>query len=383
MSSDGNSSLPQNTSGEAAIVNGPPQAACPVCGSPLGEKRPAAGDSGVLRALPSEEKRLKPAPLPPRETTLWQQFDRLLVFATFLAFACLYLPWLPGLYGPIQGWKVYYSTPDMTLDELRHWEMVERPESLYSILVAGFIGLLFCRTSRHVGVRDLVASVLLVAGGGYLLTYFAHEWGWCLLYYYVGPYAAFLALALLVVAGLLRTKFMPWIGQSQVFRLLASAFLLTGFFLPWSLDQSGVHLMLVAQNFYWLGIPRVYAYLMSVFPALGFVSFVTAFRNVPRKTNLFVRLWPLILGSAALVYFHTAWTPYLAGFPLGSWGTLGGLTILTASGLLEIKPSKPAVGQLLMWAFLVVSVVFWLAVFRGGLEDLFSGFALLPPLMGS
>jgi hypothetical protein len=369
----------QNGARPSAAKNGR-ELACPVCGAAISNGQPGCGECGWMRAAPSPA-RLKPGPLPPREYVLRQQFDRLLVLAAILAFASLYLAWLPGLYEPIEGWKVSYATPNMPLDELRHLEMVARPESVLLLNVVGFLALLFCRTSRHAGVRDLVACVLLVAGGGYLLIYFAHEWGWCLPYNYVGAYAGFLALGLVVASGLLRTKFMPWIAQSRAFLLVASAFLLTGFFLPWSLDRNGVQLMVVAQDFYWLGVPRIYAYLMLVFPLLGFVGFIATFRPVPKSTNFVVRLWPLFLGLAALVYFRTVWATYLAGFPLGSWGILAGLTILTAAGILDISPSRPLIGKFLAWAFFAASFAAWLSFLTGGLGGIFAQFpGFTPPI---
>ena len=170
---------------------------------------------------------------------------------------------------------------------------------------------------------------------------------------------------MIFAAGLLRTKFMQWVPPSRVLLLVASAFLLTGFFLPWSLDQTGVHLMIVARHFYWLGVPKTYAYLMLVFPLLGFVGFIAAFREIPQETNFVVRLWPVFLGLPALVYFRAVWATYLVGFPVGSWGTLLGLTILTAAGILDISPKRTFLIRLLMWVFIFASVFVWLPVVDG------------------
>jgi hypothetical protein len=310
------------------------------------------------------------------------QFDRLLVLSALFALASLYLPWLPGVNAPITGWNLYYSLSDMTLDELRHWQQVERPESIFLFVIVCLAAALFSRTSRHAGLRDLVACVTLVAGGGYFLVYYIKEWGWCLLYNYVGPYAALTSLALMVSGGLLRTKFMPWISQSKVLLLVASSFLMTGFFLPWSLDQSGLHLMNVARQFYWLGVPRLYAYLIVVFPALGFAAFVGAFRPIPRQTNFLVRLWPLFLGLAALIYFRAMWATYLSGFQLGSWGTLAGVTILASAGILDIWPSRPAFGKAMVFVFLVLSCALWALMMRGDIADILSQFTSMPtPIM--
>ena len=366
-----------------AVQNGTPkngrqEAPCPVCGVALAAGAAFCGKCGWLRPAPAPE-RLKPTPLLPREYSLVAQFDRLLVLAAILAFTSLYLPWLPGINGSVPGWNVPYSALDVPLDEIRRIEEVKRPESLFLLNAVGFLALLFCRTSRHAGLRDQAACVLLVNGGGYILLYFAHEWGWCLLYNYAGPYLAFLALGLVVLAGLLRTKFMPWIAQSRVYLMLASAFLLTGFFLPWSLDHSGAHLMVVAQQFYWLGIPRAYAYPMIIFPILGFVGFIAAFCQIPRATHFIVRVWPLWVGVAALIYFRYVWVTYLAGVPLGSWGTLAGLTLLSSAGIMDIWPTRPALGRFAVWVFLAVSLGAWLSGFEGGLAGIMAKLSNVPP----
>jgi len=366
----------------AAVANGVRRTngkenVCPICGAVLADGRASCGECGWFEAAPAAWP-IRTGPVARTAAMLKPQFDRLLVLAAVLAFASVYLPWLPGLYGSVPGWKVPYSQPDIPLDEIRHLEMVKRPESLFLINIVGIVAVLFCRTSRHAGLRDLVACVLLVTGGGYILAYFLDEWRWCLFYNYVGPYAAFMSMALMVTAGLLRTKFMTWVPQSRVLLLVASAFLLTGFFLPWSLDQSGAHLMFVAQHFYWMGIPKIYAYLMLVFPLLGFVGFIAAFREIPAKTNIIVRLWPLLLGLAALVYFRAVWATYLIGFPVGSWGTLAGLTVLTAAGILDVSPSRPFLMRLLLWIFAALSALVWLRFVSGELSPLLSGLSNAP-----
>jgi len=379
LGQNGNNRTPRQITANGKSKNA--ETVCPVCGAALRAGQPYCEQCGWLRPA-AAEKRLSTAPLPPKEIVLQPQFDRLLVLSAILAFASLYLPWLPGIPGPIVGWSVYYAAPDMPLDILRHWQEVGRRESIFLLNIVGLVAVLFSRTSRHAGLRDLVACVTLVTGGGYLLVYYAHEWGWCFLYNYVGPYAAFTSLALMVSSGLLRTKFMTWVAQSRVLLLVSSAFLLTGFFLPWSLDQSGVNLMVMARQFYWLDMPRVYAYPMAVFPMLGFAAFIFAFHPLPRKTNLFLRLWPLVLGMGALVYFRAVWAIYLSGFPLGSWGTLAGLTILTSAGILDILPSRRFIAKTLAWLFFILSGVVWLSFLKGGFEAISAQFRYVPtPMM--
>jgi hypothetical protein len=316
-------------------------------------------------ALAIDVRHVQPAtrPIEPREISA--QYDRLLVLAAVLAFLSLYLPWLPGLYGAVPGWRVPYSTPDIPLDEIRHLEQVIRPNSLYYVNFIGVIALIFCRTSKRAGVRDFVASVILAVGGGYFLVYFIHEWGWCLRYSYVGPYATFMSLALFTAAGLWRTKYMPWVATSKVFLLVASAFLLTGFFLPWSLDFNGIELMLVARSFYWLGIPSEFAYVMPIFPLMGFVGFIMAFREYPKAIGRFWQYWALVFGLAALIYFRVMWATYLVGWPLGSWGVLMGLTLMTVAGFLEALPQRPIFAKVLIVLFLLASAEVWFSFLTG------------------
>ena len=345
--------------GQVADASG---SVCRICGAPLA--------AGVCPACPAPtlsldvRRSVAPAPalspLPPRVTVLVPQFDRLLVLAAVFALVSLYLPWLPGLYGPVPGWKVPYATTDVPLDEIRHLESVTRPESLFLLNFAGIVALIFCRTSRHAGIRDLVAVVLLVTGAGYMLLYFAEQWGWCLSYNYVGPYAAFTSLGIMVISGVLRPRFMPWVPRTKVLFLLAASFLLTGLFLPWSLDHIGLQLMLVVRDLTWIGVPEVFAYLILVFPVLGFVSFVMAFRDVPRRAHVFWRLWAIVPGLVSLIYFKVMWASYLAGWSLGSWGVLIGLTILTAAGFLDAFRTRPVLARVLMLVFLIVSVFVWL-----------------------
>lgn len=293
------------------------------------------------------------------------QFDRLLIVAAVLAFLTLYLPWLPGLYGPVPGWKVPYAAPEVSLDQVRHLEDVERPDSLFLMSLVGVLALVFCRTSRYAGVRDIVAAVLLVSGGGYVLIYFVDEWSWCLSYNYVGPYAAFGSLVITVAAGLLRTRFMPWTPKSRVLLLAASAFLMTAWFLPWSQDYSGMALWRASPQFYWLGTVRPYAALMPVFPLLGVAAFVSAFVE-PGFLPFFMRkCWALCFGLAAIIYFRALWAGYLTGFKLGSWGTLAGLTILTSAGIFHVLREKPFLARLLVWLFLIVSILGWLSFVTG------------------
>ncbi len=332
---------------------------CAVCGAELVEGRLACPRC-KCPTVPLDVRRVAPSPLPPRSIEFAPQFDRLLVLASFLALASLYLPWVPGLSNWVPGWKLPYAAAEIPLDEIRHLENVARPESLFFLNFAGIVALIFCRTSRHAGLRDLVATVLLVAGGGYTFIYFAQQWGWSLSYNYVGPYAGFASLGLMVIAGLLRPRFMPWVPQSKVLFLVASAFLLTGLFFPWSLDSIGFRLMFVAREFYWTGVPRACAYLMLIFPVLGFAAFVTAFRQRPIGAPWFVRSWAVLFGIASLVYFRVMWASYLVGWPLGSWGILLGLTVLTAAGFLEAFPTRPFLARLLLWAFVLVSAVAWL-----------------------
>lgn len=349
-------------------------AVCATCGAaiPLGSTQcPSCNPPAIVldvRRAPTER-------LPLKKLELTPQFDRLLVLAALLAFLSLYLPWLPGLYGSVPGWKVPYSTPDIPLDEIRHLEEVAKPDSLFLINCVGLLALLFCRTSRHAGVRDLVASVILTVGGGYFLIYFAHEWGWCLRYSYVGPYAAFMSLGLIIGAGLWRTKYMPWVEPSKVLLLVASAFLLTGLFLPWSLDTNGLALMFIASSFNWLGVPCAFAYLMSVFPALGFVSFVMAFRESGSRLRAPWHCWAMCFGLASLVYFRVMWSAYLVGWPLGTWGVLLGLTALTVAGFLDAFPDKPLFARAITWVFVLVSVAAWISFltgdFWGGVRDFF------------
>lgn len=312
-------------------------------------------------------------------TRLTPQFDRLLILAAILALVSLYLPWLPGLYGAVPGWKVPYSTPDISLDEIRHLETVVRPESLFIINLVGIAILAFCRTSRHAGMRDLVAGVLLVAGGGYVLIYFAREWGWCLLYNYVGPYAAFTSLGLVVASGLLRVKFMPWIRPADLLKVIAAAFLITGFFLPWSMDHTGMELMLVARHFYWLVGSEASAWVMPIFPLLGAAAFATAFWRPVWTRMRVIRYWPIYLGLAALVYFHSIWATYLIGFQIGSWGTLAGLTILTAAGITEALDSRPYIARFAVWTFVVASAAVWFSQLTGNLGGVLREFFNVPP----
>lgn len=305
------------------------------------------------------------------------QFDRLLILAAILAFVSLYLPWLPGLYGAVPGWKVPYSAPEVSLDQLRHLEEVVRPDSLFLMSLVGVLALVFCRTSRYAGVRDIVAAVLLVAGGGYVLVHFVDEWSWCLSYYYVGPYAAFTSLGLTVVAGLMRTRYMRWIPRSRVLLLVASAFLMTAWFMPWSRDYSGVGLWRASPQFYWLGSAKPYAALMPIFPLLGVAAFVSVFMEPTFLPRFARKCWALCLGLAAIIYFRALWAGYLSGFALGSWGTLAGLSLLTAAGIYQTFPGKPFLARLLVWLFAITSVVGWLAFVTGEwpgrlLEDFFS-----------
>ena len=316
-------------------------------------------------------------PLPKTEIRLRPQFDRFLILAALLAFASIYLPWLPGLYGAVPGWRVPTAMPDVSLDIIRHLETLRRPESIFLLDLVGILAILFCRTSRHAGFRDQVASLLLVTGGGYTLIYFAHEWAWALAYSYVGPYAALLALGLVIVAGIFRTKFMPWISPGKVLMLSASAFLLTAFFLPWSLDKSGIALMMTARGFYWLGVPKVYAWLMIVFPLLGFVGFISVFHELPKTSFFFLRCWPICVGIAALIYFHSVWAEYLIGFPLGSWGTLSGLVLLVAAGILEYFSWNLALGRFIAWIFAGLNILVWISSVTGSLKVI-SGFFNAP-----
>lgn len=351
-------------------------AQCPVCGAVLESGYHSCRECGWVDAARVTE------PIAAATPAIRTQFDRLLVLSAVFSLASLYLPWLPGVNAPITGWNLYYSLSDMTLDELRHWQQVERPESIFLLLAVFCVAAVFSRTSRHAGLRDLVACVILVAGGGYLLIYYVKEWGWCLLYHYAGSYIAFTSLALMVAGGILRTKFMPWISQSKALLLVSSAFLMTAFFLPWSLDQNGLQLMKAARQFYWLGVPRLYAYLIVVFPVLGFAAFVGAFRPIPASANFIVRLWPLFLGLAALVYFRAMWATYLSGFPLGSWATLAGTTTLTSAGILDIWPARPAFGKAMVVVFLALSCALWIQVMRGDIMDILSQFTSVPmPIM--
>jgi hypothetical protein len=288
-----------------------------------------------------------------------------LILAVLLALASLYLPWLPGLYGPVPGWKVPYAAPDVSLDQIRHLEAVARPDSLFLLSFVSIVAFLLCRTSRYAGVRDIVAAVVLVAGGGYLLVYFADEWGWCLSYNYVGPYAAFASLILMVISGLLRSKFMPWISRDRILLLLASAFLVTGWFMPWSKDYTGVELLLVSREFYWLGSARIYTLLMPIFPLLGVVAFAAAFVELPAIPRFMQKCWPLCFGLAALAYFRAFWATYLVGFPLGSWGTLAGLSILTVAGFYHACHRNTFVARAFAWSFVPASVIAWFAFITG------------------
>ncbi len=289
------------------------------------------------------------------------QFDRLLILAAVLGFLSLYLPWLPGLYGPVPGWRVPYSALEIPLDQIRWLEDVARPDSLFLMPLVGALGLLFCRTSRYAGVRDVAAAVLLVAGGGYVLIYFFAEWSWCLLYYYVGSYAAFMSLGLTVVAGLLRTRWMPWMPRNRLLLLAASAYLMTAWFMPWSRDYSGVMLWRISPQFYWLGSARPYALLMPIFPLLGMAAFASVFMEPTFLPKFMRRCWALCFGLAALAYFRALWARYLAGFTLGAWGTLAGLSLLSAAGIFQIFPERPMLARLLVWLFTLMSIVFWLA----------------------
>lgn len=294
------------------------------------------------------------------------RFDGLLVLAALLAFLSLYLPWLPGLYGAVPGWKVPYSTTDIPLDEIRHLENVVRPHSMFLLSFVGIVALVFSRTSRYVGIRDLLAGIVLVVGGGYVLIYFADEWAWCLLYHYVGPYAAFASLGLMAAAGLRRMTLLRWIHISRALLLLAAAFLITAWFLPWSLDHSGVTLLLTGREFYFLGSYRVYTLLMPIFPLLGIAAFLTAFLDLKAVPAFITRSWPLCFGLAATVYFRAVWGDYLDHFPLGSWGTLIGLTILTVAGVFHLIPKKPVLAKTLVSFFLVLNLFYWLSFMTGG-----------------
>ncbi len=311
------------------------------------------------------------------------RFDRVLILGVSLAFVSLYLPWLPGLYGAIPGWKVPYCAPSVSLDIIRHLEAVKRPESLFLLSLVGVMALVFCRTSRYAGVRDIVAAIILTAGGGYALIYFADEWGWCLLYNYVGPYAAFTALVLVVSAGLRRTTFVPWVPVSRALLLLASAFLITGWFMPWSLDHSGVMLLLASKEFYWLGSLKIYTVLMPIFPLLGIAAFLSAFGDLPALPAFIRRSWPLSFGLATLIYFRAVWAAYLAGFPLGSWGTLVGLTLLTAAGIFRVLPHRPFLAKFLLLVFVAVDAAVWISFLSGGhLLALAGEFLSVPPPFG-
>ncbi|MCD6405970.1 MAG: hypothetical protein J7M19_09100 [Planctomycetes bacterium] len=294
------------------------------------------------------------------------RFDRVLILGVFLAFLSLYLPWLPGLYSAVPGWKVPYCAPSVSLDVIRHLEAVKRPESLFLLSLVGVIALVFSRTSRYAGVRDFVAAIILAAGGGYALIYFADEWGWCLLYNYVGPYAAFTALALVVLAGVRRTTFVPWVPVSRALLLLASAFLITGWFMPWSLDHSGVMLLLASKQFYWLGSLKIYTVLMPIFPLLGVAAFLSAFIDLPALPAFVRRGWPLSFGLATLIYFRAVWAAYLVGFPLGSWGTLTGLTLLTAAGIFHVLPRRPFLAKALLLVFVAADAAVWISFLSGG-----------------
>jgi len=336
-------------------------------------------DTAAPDARP-ETRPSRPRAEPRRRVLLKPHFDLLLIAAGVLAFLSLYLPWLPAIYGTVPGWMVPYSTADLMLDEIRHLEDVRRPESLFILSFVGAAALLFSRTSRFAGLRDLAASILLTVGGGYVLVYFAGEWGWCLLYHHVGPYAAFTALALVVAAGLRRINYMPRTPAARLFLLLAGAFLATGFFLPWSLDHTGLGLMFVARKFYWMASLRAYAVLMPIFPLLGAGAFAAAFGEPPWLPAFLKRSWALWLAVGALVYFRVMWAPYLSGFPLGSWGTLFGLLLLGSAGILKALPGHPRVARFLVWAFLAVNAVVWARyLVQGGLLETLGEFFRVPP----
>jgi hypothetical protein len=332
-----------NKSGEKAAVTGLPR-----------EDEPGRSPDDRASWTPGEGHiRLKP------------QIDRLLVLAGLLAILSLYLPWLPGMFGGVPGWKVPYATPEVPLDQIRHLENVKRPDSLFLLSLAGVTAFLFSSTSRYAGVRDLVAAVILVTGGGYLLVYFADEWGWCLTYNFVGSYAAFTSLALMVVSGLARARFMPWIPRSRMLLLLASAFLMTGWFMPWSLDYNGYSLLPVAAGLSWLGSARKYVYLMPIFPLLGVLGFASAFRELTFFPRSLRKSWPILLGVGGLIYFRALWADYLSGFHLGSWGTLIGLTLLTSAGIFRLLQGKPFVARVVLWIFLGASAAVWLPYVAG------------------
>ena len=202
--------------------------------------QPTPDDASGAEAIPCDETsasggttRKKTNLLAPGGTKeLRSHFDRMLIFASVLLLLCLYLPWLPGMYGSIPGWKIPYSIPDIPLDEIRHLDSVDRPDSIFLLNFIAVGVLVFCRTSSISGLRDLVASIVLVVGGTYAGVYFAGEWGWCFFYHYVGCYVAFAALAMVVASGLFRMRLIRQMPLVKSLLLLSGAFLITGWFLP-------------------------------------------------------------------------------------------------------------------------------------------------------